>query len=170
MPALALQGQHKGFCLCLCPPGTCRPPAKKCQQPRKGSELSSLARGKSPPRAEQQQLGGLEFSKHRDITTNHRRIDIASHIQHRYSPPRRPNPPSLCHSHQTYPPSFSRRLISTTFFLALVPEPTPRIHRQSSNGWRQGQIVGRKELGRQDVGQRWSQEAAEPLCPRRSPG
>lgn len=43
-------------------------------------------------------------------------------------------------------------------------------HHIKHNGWRQGQVIWRQELGRQDVRGRRSQEAAESLCPRRSSG
>lgn len=147
LPARATQRQLSASASASARPARAARP-KKCQQPRNGSELSSLARENSPPRrAEQQQLWGLEFSKHRDITNHRRSIDIASHIRHRYSPPHRPNPTSSRHPHQPHPHSFSRRLISTPFFSTSSPNP-PRASTNKAAQWLAARANRREERAR----------------------
>lgn len=144
-------GQHKGSSASLPLPLPARhvPPAPESVN-NQGTGPSFLPwREKSPPRrAEQQQLWGLEFSKHRDITNHRPSIDIASHIRHRYSPPHRPNPPSSRHPHPPHPHSFSRRLISTTFFSTSSPNP-PRASTNKAAQWLAARANRREERARE---------------------
>jgi hypothetical protein len=61
-------------------------------------------------------------------------------------------------------------LVTSIYSIATAPRITDNIIIDDNNGWRKGKVFWWQELGRQDIGRRWSQEAAESLGPRWSAG